>query len=108
MTGRRHCCRQSQTPWRGYRQRHAEESLLESERKLQAITDAASDAIVLIDDEEKIVYWNSSANKMLGYRFEEVEGQSIQIVIPSRYRETHTRAFAGLLDRAGNFSGKDV
>jgi PAS domain S-box-containing protein len=87
--------------------RHAEESLLESERKLQAITDAASDAIVLIDDEEKIVYWNPSANKMLGYRFEEVEGQSIQIVIPARYRETHTRAFRRFIETGqGTFLGK--
>lgn len=73
--------------------RRAEDSLLESERKLQAIADAASDAIILIDDEEKIVYWNSSASKMLGYQPEEVVGQSIVVVVPPRYRETHTRAF---------------
>jgi PAS domain S-box-containing protein len=73
--------------------RRAEESLLESERKLQAITDAASDAIVLIDDEEKIVYWNPAASVMLGYQPAEVEGQDIQAIIPQRYRERHVRAF---------------
>jgi len=73
--------------------RRAEVSLLESEQKLQAITDAASDAIVLIDDEQKIVYWNSSSSRMLGYQPEEVAGKSILVVIPPRYRETHTIAF---------------
>jgi PAS domain S-box-containing protein len=73
--------------------RRAEESLLESERKLQAITDAASDAIVLIDDEEKIVYWNPAASIMLGYQPGEVAGEDIHVIVPQRYRERHIRAF---------------
>jgi PAS domain S-box-containing protein len=73
--------------------KYAEESLLESERKLQAITDAASDAIVLIDEEEKIVYWNPAACRLLGYQPEEIAGKSIIEVIPPRFREAHTKAF---------------
>ncbi len=87
--------------------RRAEDSLLESERKLQAITDAASDAIVLIDDEEKIVYWNSTAGKMLGYQHEEVAGQSISVVIPPRYREAHVIAFRRFVETGqGTLLGK--
>ena len=73
--------------------RRAEESLLESEQKLQAITDTAADAIVLIDDEEKIVYWNASASSMLGYQPDEIKGKNILVIIPPRYRTAHITAF---------------
>ena len=74
--------------------KRAEESLLESEQTLRAITDAAKDAIILINDKEKIVYWNSSATRMFGYLPEELTGKSIMDIIPHRYREAHTKAFS--------------
>ncbi len=73
--------------------RQAEDSLVESEQKLQAITDTAADAIILIDHEEKIIYWNSSASSMLGYSPEEIMGKNIMVIIPLRYRKTHALAF---------------
>ena len=73
--------------------RKAEESLQESEVKLKAITDAAADSIILIDDEERIIYWNASASTMLGYQPEEVMGKKILFLIPPRYLDAHTQAF---------------
>ncbi|MFA5073153.1 MAG: PAS domain S-box protein [Nitrospirota bacterium] len=77
----------------GTERKQAEESLLESERKLRAITDTATDAIILANDEGKIIYWNSSANRMLGYSPEEIEGKSITLIIPTQYQDAHAKAF---------------
>jgi PAS domain S-box-containing protein len=43
-------------------------ALKESEAKFRAITRTATDAIVLMDDEGKISYWNPAAEKILGIR----------------------------------------
>ena len=74
-----------------------EDSLFESERKIQAITDAAVDAIILIDDEQRIVYWNPAAGSMLGYQPEELAERNVNAIIPPRYRERHAKAFAGFV-----------
>jgi PAS domain S-box-containing protein len=71
----------------------AEQSLYESEGKLRAITDTALDAILLIDEEERVVYWNPSASRMLGYAPEEIMGRNLAAVIPERFRATHSAAF---------------
>ncbi len=87
--------------------RQAEDSLVESEQKLQAITDTASDAIILIDHDEKIIYWNTSATRMLGYEPEEIMGKNIMIIMPLRYRETHARAFKKFIETGqGTLFGK--
>ncbi len=85
----------------------AEDSLVESEQKLQAITDTATDAIILIDHEERVVYWNSSACSMLGYAPEEIMGKNIMVIIPHRYRETHALAFKKFVETGqGSLLGK--
>ena len=87
--------------------RQAEDSLVESEQKLQAITDTATDAIILIDHEERVVYWNSSACSMLGYAPEEIMGKNIMVIIPHRYRETHALAFKKFVETGqGSLLGK--
>jgi PAS domain S-box-containing protein len=78
--------------------RQAEDSLIESEHKLQAITDTAADAIILIDHEEKVIYWNASASSMLGYQPEEIMGKNIMVIIPLRYKETHAQAFEKFIE----------
>src|SRR3989339_1749947 len=74
--------------------RQAEESLRESENKLSAITRTAADAIILIDDEGKVCFWNLAAERILGYSAEEVIEKNITLIIPDRYREAHTIAFS--------------
>jgi PAS domain S-box-containing protein len=73
--------------------KRTEASLLESEQTLRAITDTATDAIILIDDTGKIVYWNFSASRMLGYPTNELMGKSVLEIIPPRYRDAHAAAF---------------
>jgi len=73
--------------------KRAEESLVESEQKLRAITSTATDAIVMIDENRNISYWNPATERILGYGSGEVMGKDINIIIPESYREAHERAF---------------
>lgn len=77
----------------GIMRTRTEESLQESESKLCAITDTALDAVVLVDDEGKIRYWNPSASRLFGYTGGEVVGKTMTVIIPERYRDVQSRAF---------------
>jgi PAS domain S-box-containing protein len=67
----------------------AEDKLRDSESMLRAITAAAADAIILLDDEMRVTYWNSAAERMFGYSRAEVMGESIHRIVPDRYRQAH-------------------
>ncbi|MDD5456887.1 MAG: response regulator [Candidatus Margulisbacteria bacterium] len=56
-------------------------ALKESEEKFRAITSSAKDAIIIIDPEEKIEYWNDAAEKMFGYKEKEMIGQSLHKIL---------------------------
>lgn len=43
----------------------SEQALHESEEKFKSITDTAQDAIIMMDDEGKITYWNGAAEKII-------------------------------------------
>jgi PAS domain S-box-containing protein len=68
----------------------AHEQLLLSEQRVRTIIETASDAFIAIDTRGRIEEWNAQAERMLGWRREEVLGQLLaDVVIPQRYREAH-------------------
>lgn len=72
----------------------AEQSLRESEEKFHSITASAQDAILMMDDEGKIIYWNEAAEKIFGYTEKEVMGWSLhELLAPERFLEAHHKAF---------------
>lgn len=78
------------------RQRTAElesttRAMIESEEKFRLISTAAQDAIVIIGQEEKVIYWNPAAEKIFGYSANEACGNNMHILItPERYQlEAH-------------------
>lgn len=64
--------------------RRAERALLESEATLRAITRSARDAIVMIDDQGRVTFWNAAAEEMLGWEASEVLGQDLHLIIAPR------------------------
>jgi len=57
--------------------------------RLQSIVNAVPDAIITIDREGIIDFFNPAAERMFGYRADEVVGQNVKILMPSPYREQH-------------------
>jgi two-component system, LuxR family, sensor kinase FixL len=64
-------------------------------REIQALLDAAVDAVVIIDHRGTISVFNRSAERLFGYRAEEVVGQNANVLMPAPTREEHD----GYLDR---------
>jgi PAS domain S-box-containing protein len=67
-----------------------EAKLREREASLQQLLFYAPDAIIVIDEQSIINYWNPKAEEIFGYKTNEVLGKSLtQIIIPEQYREAH-------------------
>ena len=69
--------------------RRSEEALRASEQRFRAVTDAAVDAIVSADSFGRLLSWNSGAERMFGWRAEEVVGRPLTVIIPERLRALH-------------------
>jgi len=64
-------------------------ALLESEQRLAGIIASAMDAIITVDEQQRIVLFNPAAEKMLGCAATEALGQPLQRFIPLRFRSAH-------------------
>jgi two-component system sensor kinase FixL len=65
------------------------ERLRESEARLRSIVEAAVDGIVVIDANGRIEAFNAGAERMFGYRADEVVGRAVSILMPAPYRDEH-------------------
>lgn len=57
--------------------------------RLSGLLDSAMDGIISVDDQQSIVLYNRAAEKMFGWTQEEVQGKSLDVLIPSRFRGAH-------------------
>ncbi len=71
-----------------------EESLRENEEMFRGISASAQDAIIVVDNDGNISYWNDAAVRLFRYTREEAVGQSAKIIIPEEYSSAFTRGFA--------------
>ncbi len=67
----------------------ARQRIEESESTVHALLETAVQAILTIDQRGQIVLLNATAERMFGYSHEELIGQSIEKLIPERFRERH-------------------
>jgi len=54
---------------------------------------AAGDAIIAAGADGSIVLWNPAAQRMFGYTESEALGQSLDLIIPERYRHRHWEGY---------------
>lgn len=55
------------------------------------ILDASSDAIVIVDDSEKIVFMNTGAVNLFGYEVSELIDADVEKLLPEAKRDVHRR-----------------
>jgi PAS domain S-box-containing protein len=64
-------------------------ALRESEGRLAGVIQSAMDAIVTVDEQQKIVMFNAAAEKMFGCPAAAARGQAVTRFIPQRFRAAH-------------------
>ncbi|MGF1625193.1 MAG: PAS domain S-box protein [Alphaproteobacteria bacterium] len=78
--------------------RQAEQAIRDNEARMRAIVEAALDAIVTIDASGAILEFNSAAERIFGYRREEVLGKPVgDTIVPPAQREAHRTGMARYL-----------
>src|SRR3954469_11260880 len=64
-------------------------ALSATEARLEAIVDSAMDAVITVDEAQKIVLFNRAAEQVFGVRREEAIGSALDRFIPTRFRGSH-------------------
>ena len=82
-----------------------EKKLQESRARFEGVIQSAMDAIITIDETQRVVLFNVAAERMFGYSAADALGQSVDRFIPARLRaahRAHVRAFeaTGVTSRA--------
>lgn len=68
-----------------------EEALRASESRISGIVSVALDAIVSVNEVQEITLFNQGAERIFGYRAEEVLGKPLDLLIPEGQRDAHRR-----------------
>lgn len=73
--------------------RQAEQALRESEEKFRQIATAAQDAVLMMDNDGRIAYWNAAAERIFGHTREEALGKELHAFLgAARYYEAYGKA----------------
>ena len=82
------------------RLRHrAEEDLAESEERFRKVAESAQDALIILDQDETITYWNGAAERMFGYTGAEARGRSMhELLAPTRYLDAFRQGWSRFRD----------
>lgn len=69
--------------------KQVEEALLESEERFRMVFEASTSAMILTDKDGKIRLVNDRTQELLGYEKQEILGEPIETLVPSRFQPAH-------------------
>jgi PAS domain S-box-containing protein len=67
----------------------AEDALIESRKRMEGIVESAMDAMITVDEDQRIVLFNPAAERMFGVLAIDAIGAPIVQFIPQRFRDGH-------------------
>jgi PAS domain S-box-containing protein len=92
-------------------QKRQESARLYSEEQYRVVVEAASDAVVSIDDKGSIVFANPATATIFGYHPAELAGKPLTLLMPEYMRELHQAGFSRYLatgHRHMNWQGTEL
>ena len=78
--------------------KRAAAAVQESEARLSGIIESAMDAILVVDEDQRLVRLNPAAERMFGYSADEALGQPLSLLLPERFRGAHAGHVRGFGD----------
>jgi len=75
---------------------------------LRAVLEGLPDALILADTAGVIRFWNAAAERVFGFTRDEAVGQSLNLLIPDRFRPAHDAGFARALQTGALRTGTRV
>lgn len=79
----------------------AEEALQVSQARLAGILEVANDAIISVDEHQRITLFNHGAEQIFGYSASEVLGQPLNLLTPTRFAAAHHQHVSNFGHSAG-------
>ena len=91
-------------------QKEAGQKLRESEEKFRSISSSAKDAIIQIDNNGKIIYWNEASEKIFSYKYNEAIGKDFHgLLTPNKHQEAFKQGLLKFLKMGqGDVVGKPI
>ena len=74
----------------------------------QQIVSGAQDAIIFADSEGVIHLWNSGAEAQFGYSASEAVGQTLDLIVPERFRGRHWDGYNGVMETGVTKYGREL
>ena len=74
----------------------------------RAIVDGAPDAIVAADSDGVIRLWNTGAEAIFGHSRAEALGQTLDLIIPERFRERHWDGYRSVMQSGTSRYGQQL
>jgi len=65
------------------------ESLEAGEERFRSVVQTASDAVITVTADERIIFWNPAAETVFGYSAEEVLNRHASVLVPERFRQAY-------------------
>jgi PAS domain S-box-containing protein len=92
-----------------FRRMQSEKRIRKSEENYRSVTQTANDAIISTNNKGIILDWNNGAEKIFGYKVDEILGKKLDFIIPSSYLDLHNIEIQHLTQDGGmNILGNTV
>jgi PAS domain S-box-containing protein len=74
----------------------------------ERLVQAAGDAIIAADPQGRIVSWNPAAERIFGFAAQEALGQTLDLIIPERFRARHWDGYKQVMRTGQTKYGAEV